>query len=209
MDFRDIQSIASTEEALLTFRAFMLTSSNDLDLLSRVTKRDRDLLNSNNHVQALEDEIRTMSTKMSKLENERQKAQEELKDVLPELEGLRKKLADLKRVLDEEQLKKADLENTCARLEEDLKFKLQLLEKELTEVRPNEVQDRVRFPDLIFCVFLGKAPQGDRDQRDGRQAPGGVRGPTAEGPRGAEGGVRQANATEQGRLLQALRREGK
>ena len=139
MDFRDIQSIASTEEALLTFRAFMLTSSNDLDLLSRVTKRDRDLLNSNNHVQALEDEIRTMSTKMSKLENERQKAQEELKDVLPELEGLRKKLADLKRVLDEEQLKKADLENTCARLEEDLKFKLQLLEKELTEVRPNEV----------------------------------------------------------------------
>ena len=76
--------------------------------------------------------------------------------MLPELEGLRKKLADLKRVLDEEQLKKADLENTCARLEEDLKFKLQLLEKELTEVTPTDKWDRVRFPHLVLCVFQVK-----------------------------------------------------
>jgi len=54
---------------------------------------------------------------------------------MPEMESLRKKLSDLKRQLDDEQLKKADLENQCARLEEDLKFKLQLLEKELTEVK--------------------------------------------------------------------------
>lgn len=58
-----------------------------------------------------------------------------LQEALPELEQLRKKLAELKRLLDDEQLKKADLENQCARLEEDLKFKLQLLEKELAEVR--------------------------------------------------------------------------
>ena len=55
-------------------------------------------------------------------------------DAMPELESLRKKLAELKRLLDDEQLKKADLENQCERLEEDLKFKLNLLEKELTEV---------------------------------------------------------------------------
>merc|ERR1711963_1341766 len=51
---------------------------------------------------------------------------------------LREKLAEAKRALDEEQLKSADLENTCARLEEDLKFKLQLLEKELSEVKQRE-----------------------------------------------------------------------
>ena len=38
-------------------------------------------------------------------------------------------------MLDDEQLKKADLENQLARLDEDLKFKLQVLEKELTEVK--------------------------------------------------------------------------
>ncbi len=108
---------------------------NNVPLLSRLHKKDRDLTNSTNHVEALEDEIRNLSSKLSKLEQERQKAQEELRDALPELDALRKKLADLKRVLDDELLKKADLENQCARLEEDLKFKLQLLEKELHEVK--------------------------------------------------------------------------
>ena len=58
-----------------------------------------------------------------------------LQDTLPEVQSLREKLAEAKRQLDDEQLKSADLENTCARLEEDLKFKLQLLEKELSEVK--------------------------------------------------------------------------
>ena len=44
-----------------------------------MTKKDRDLTNSANHVEALEDEIRKMNNKMSKLEQERQKAQDELK----------------------------------------------------------------------------------------------------------------------------------
>ena len=57
---------------------------------------------------------------------------EDLKDKKAEAE---KKLAELKRHLDDEQLKRADLENTCARLEEDLKFKMSVLEKELVEVK--------------------------------------------------------------------------
>ena len=48
---------------------------------------------------------------------------------------LRDKLAEEKRKLDEEQLRSADLENKCKRLEDDLNFKLQLMEKELTEVK--------------------------------------------------------------------------
>ena len=46
----------------------MLGFNSSLDFLSRMSKRDRDLANSNNHVEALEDEIRNLSTKMSKLE---------------------------------------------------------------------------------------------------------------------------------------------
>ena len=105
------------------------------ELKDKATKRERDLANSTHHVNALEEEIRSLNDKMRKLEAERVRAQDELKDALPELDALRKKLAELKRVLDDEQLKKADLENQCQRLEEDLKFKLQLLEKELTEVK--------------------------------------------------------------------------
>ena len=43
-------------------------------------------------------------------------------------------LGDAKYKLDKEQLKSADLENRYAQLEEDLNFKLSLVEKELAEV---------------------------------------------------------------------------
>ncbi len=102
---------------------------------SRLGKKDRDLTNSTNHVEALEEEMRNLSSKLSRMDQERQKAQDELKEALPEIEQLRKKLAEAKRALDDEQLKKADLENQLARLDEDLKFKMQVLEKELTEVK--------------------------------------------------------------------------
>ena len=42
-------------------------------------KKDRDLVNSTNHVEALEDTIRDMKNKMDKLEQDRQRAQDELK----------------------------------------------------------------------------------------------------------------------------------
>ena len=57
-----------------------------------------------------------------------------LQDVLPELESLRARLGEAKGALDKEHLKSADLENKCTQLEEELKFKMSLLEKELVEV---------------------------------------------------------------------------
>merc|ERR1712109_210101 len=68
-------------------------------------------------------------------ESEKVQFQSQLDECLPEALNLREKLAEAKRNLDEESLKSADLENTCARLDEDLKFKMQLLEKQLQEVK--------------------------------------------------------------------------
>ena len=56
-------------------------------------------------------------------------------EVIPEMDQLKSRLDDAKRALDKEQLKSSGLENKCASLEEDLKFQLSLLEKELTEVK--------------------------------------------------------------------------
>ncbi len=79
--------------------------------------------------------FRNMVNKLSRLESEKASMQSQLDDSLPEVKSLRDKLVEAKRALDEEQLKSAGLGNTCARLEEDLKFKMQLLEKELQEVK--------------------------------------------------------------------------
>jgi len=111
-----------------------LLSENE-DIKSKLKKRDLDLTTANDRLRDLEDEMRNLANKLSHIESERDVLQRQVDDILPENKLLKEKLADAKRVLDEEQLRNADLENTCARLEEDLKFKLQLLEKELTEVK--------------------------------------------------------------------------
>merc|ERR1712176_1507182 len=98
-------------------------------------RKDGDLSSANDRIQRMEDEMRQMANQISLLDAEKNKLQTQLQESLPEIQSLRDKLNEAKRNLDEEQIKSADLENTCARLEEDLKFKLQLLEKELVEVK--------------------------------------------------------------------------
>ena len=111
-----------------------LLSENE-DIKGKLEKKDKDLSATNARIEDLEDELRSMVNKLSRLESEKVQFQSQLDEVLPEVRHLREKLVEAKRTLDEEQLKSADLENTCARLDEDLKFKMQLLEKQLMEVK--------------------------------------------------------------------------
>merc|ERR1712241_514127 len=105
------------------------------DIKGKLEKKDNDLSAANGRIQDLEDEMRSMVNKLSRLESEKVQFQSQLDECLPEVLNLREKQAEAKRNLDEESLKSADLENTCARLDEDLKFKMQLLEKQLQEVK--------------------------------------------------------------------------
>ena len=72
---------------------------------------------------------------MGEMENAKKKTQEKLDEVLPEIARLKEKLTDAKKQLDDEVLKKAELENQCQRLDEELKFKISLLEQQLEEVK--------------------------------------------------------------------------
>jgi len=105
------------------------------ELKDTLRRKDNDLKNSGDLINGLQDEVRDLSNKMGGLENERRKAQEKLEEVLPEVQRLQDKLAEAKKLLDDEVLKKADLENHCQRLDEELKFKIQLLEQQLEEVK--------------------------------------------------------------------------
>ena len=105
------------------------------ELKDSLRRRDNDLKNSEDLIGGLQNEVRDLSNKMGNLENERKKTQEKLDEVLPEVQKLQDKLAEAKKMLDDEVLKKADLENHCQRLDEELKFKIQLLEQQLTEVK--------------------------------------------------------------------------
>jgi len=105
------------------------------ELKDTLRRKDADLEASSGMITGMQDELRDLSNQMGNLENERKKTQDKLDEVLPEVQKLQDKLAEAKKLLDDEVLKKADLENHCQRLDEELKFKIQLLEQQLEEVK--------------------------------------------------------------------------
>jgi len=105
------------------------------ELKDTLRRKDNDLKNSGDLINGLQEEVRDLSNKLGGLENERKKTQERLDEVLPEVQKMQDKLAEAKKLLDDEVLKKADLENHCQRLDEELKFKIQLLSQQLDEVK--------------------------------------------------------------------------
>ena len=111
-----------------------LLSENE-DLKDTMRRKDNDLKNTGDIVSGLQDEIRQLTNRLGEMDNQRKKTQERLDEVLPELQKLKDKLCDAKKQLDDEVLKKAELENQCQRLDEELKFKIQLLEQQLEEVK--------------------------------------------------------------------------
>lgn len=111
-----------------------LLSENE-DLKDTLRRKDNDLNNSGEVVSGLQEEIRQLTNRMSDIENQRKKTQDRLDEVLPELQKLKDKLNEAKKQLDDEVLRKAELENQCQRLDEELKFKIQLLEQQVEEVK--------------------------------------------------------------------------
>jgi len=105
------------------------------DLKDTLQRKDNDLKNTGDIVSGLQDEVRTLNNKLNEMENHKKKTQEKLDEVLPEIARLKEKLTDAKKQLDDEVLKKAELENQCQRLDEELKFKISLLEQQLEEVK--------------------------------------------------------------------------
>jgi len=130
---------ASLESTNKQYNQLKLSTNQNLqeneDIKNKLKKKDNSLSAANIRIQDLEDQIRDLANTMNRLESEKLQFKNQLEECLPEVHNLREKLAEAKRNLHEEQLKSADLENKCARLEEDLKFKMQTLEKELQEVK--------------------------------------------------------------------------
>jgi lamin B len=105
------------------------------DLKDTLRRKDNDLKNTGDTVTSLQDEVRQLNSRLGDMENAKKKTQEKLDEVLPEIARLKEKLNDAKKQLDDEVLRKAELENQCQRLDEELKFKISLLEQQLEEVK--------------------------------------------------------------------------
>ena len=104
-------------------------------LKGTVQDMDISLSNSIDKENTLKEELWNLGNKVSRTEYEHRTNQNKLTELLPELHDLRSRLNDTKEALDREYAKGVDLDKKCQQLEEELKLKMALLERELVDVK--------------------------------------------------------------------------
>lgn len=98
--------------------------------------------------------------------SERKKAQDDAKELEKENEKLKKQLADLRKALEQETLARVDLENNIQSLREELTFKDQVFEQELSETRTRRQVEISEIDGQLSQQYEAKLQQSLQELRD-------------------------------------------
>jgi len=98
---------------------------------------------------ATDKELRSLQAKYNDALNRANTAEGELKNIKPENATLKKKLADAKANLEDETVKRVDLQNKLLSLEETSKFERQVVEQQLNESRIKKQLDQTDAEERI------------------------------------------------------------
>ncbi|KAK4299806.1 hypothetical protein Pmani_027949 [Petrolisthes manimaculis] len=133
-DARKLLDDTAREKAQLQIDVGKLRSDNE-DLRLKLIKKERDLASTEKALSAAEGQVSDLATKLNASEAERKKLTSELRDLRDEVGRLSRQLAEAKKQLESETLMRVDLENRCQSLKEELQFKQQVYEQEVTETK--------------------------------------------------------------------------
>ena len=136
------------------------------DMRDSIRKKDNDMENTKNIVDDLHAEIRDLSVKLRGIEADKQGVEMKLNETLPQLYDLRKKLDETKRMLDEENFRKANLEDQLRRLHDEHSFKMNVLEKQLEEVRSRREIEITEIDSKLGREYEDKLKKALHDLRE-------------------------------------------
>jgi len=114
------------------------------EMRGNIMRREAEIGESNAELAALQREAAELATELRIREAEGRRAEEQLAQTAPEVQLLRQQLAELRRLLDEQQLEKADMEDQMRRLQEDIP--LAFLRTFCMHKRSDD------FPAFVFCL---------------------------------------------------------
>ena len=136
------------------------------DMRDNIRKKDNDMENTKTIVDDLHAEIRDLSVNLRGIEADKQSVEMKLNETLPELFDLRKKLDETKRMLDEENFRKANLEDQLRRLNDEHSFKMNVLEKQLEEVRSRREMEITEIDSKLIREYEDKLQKALHDLRE-------------------------------------------
>jgi len=139
-DARKLLDDTAKEKAALQIDVGKLKTDNE-ELRLKLLKKERDLNAAEKALLAAEAQVEDLNGKLNLAENERKKLAIELKELREEVARLAGQLKEAKKQLESETLMRVDLENRCQSLKEELQFKNQMHEQEITESKKRKTTE--------------------------------------------------------------------
>ncbi|KDR19813.1 lamin Dm0-like [Zootermopsis nevadensis] len=168
-DARKLLDETARERAKLEIDVKRLWEEND-DLKFRLDKKTKDLGIAEKSLSIYESRVSDLSAKYNQAVADRKKATDEVKELEKECEKLRKQVEDLRKHLEDETLARIDLENNVQSLREELQFKEQVYNQELTETRTRRQVEISEIDGRLTEQYEAKMQQSLHELRDQYEA---------------------------------------
>ncbi|XP_058118834.1 lamin Dm0 [Anopheles ziemanni] len=164
-DARKLLDETAREKAKLEIDAKRIWEEND-DLKKRLERKTKEAADAERNARAQESRANEVSGKYTTLLSEHKKAKEEQKELEKEVARLKKQLDVVRKNLEEETLARVDLENTVQSLREELTFKDQVHQQELTETKTRRQVEISEIDGMLSEQYEAKLQQTLQDLRD-------------------------------------------
>lgn len=164
-DARKLLDITAKEKARLEIDTTRLWEEND-ELKKLLEKKKKECLIAENNARMYESRFTDINGKYLTACSEHDKALDALKELELENDKLRKLLSEARKNLEEETLARVDLENNIQSLQEELTFKEQVHEQELTKTRTTRQVEVSEIDGRLSKAYEDKLQQSLQELRE-------------------------------------------
>lgn len=164
-DARKLLDETHKEKAKLEIDTKRLWDENE-ELKAALAKKSKDLILAQNDVRVFETRSNDLQMKCNQAQSDAKKVNAELRDLEKERDKLRKMLEDLRKQLEEESLARVDVENANQSLKEELSFKDQIYQQQLTETRTRRQVEISEIDGRLSEQYEAKLQQALQDLRE-------------------------------------------
>lgn len=168
-DTRKLLDDTAKERAKLEIDTKRLWDTNE-ELKNKLEKKTKDLQIAERNLSLYEARINDLTSQLTQSQTERKKITDKDRELEKENERLNAALNDTRHHLEEETLQRIDLENHIQSLKEDISFKDQVYQQELTETRSRRQVEISEIDGRLAEQYEAKLQQSLQELRDQYEA---------------------------------------
>lgn len=136
------------------------------EMRDNIARKDNEMERNKGLVDDLHNQLRSLTNQLRILEADKQNVEMKLNETLPEVYNMRKKLEETKRLLDEENFQKANLEDQLKRIHDEHNFKINILERQLEEVKSRREVEITEIDNKLGREYEDKLQKALHDLRE-------------------------------------------